>query len=100
MIKAFLTAALLLPATAGSAYAYCYEPSAPYCATQYGEFSDESDFDSCRRKMGYYADEVDTYTSCRTDEANEAVQDAKQDSEDALSTFNDAVRSFNRRADG
>lgn len=42
----------LLPAT--PAAALCYVPSALSCATSYGAFSDQWDFDRCKNEMESY----------------------------------------------
>lgn len=84
------------------AFAYCSEPSAPYCATGYGAFSDEYQFNSCKREMESFASEADDYISCRADEATQIAQDAaddaKRDADSIINSYNDAVASFNRRA--
>ena len=101
--------------------AYCFEPSAPHCASSYLEFSDEYEFDRCKREMQTYADEVETSNQCRQDEVQELAdtaeeearqarqaadeydseaQDASGDIDRAVSAYNDAVQSFNRRAGG
>jgi hypothetical protein len=82
------------------ALGYCSEPSAPFCATRYGEFDDEYDFDSCRRDMENYASEVEEYIACLQREVDDVVAEAQRESESALSEYNDAVDSFNRRARG
>lgn len=82
------------------AHAYCLQPSAPYCATQYGSFSDESDFDRCKREMESYQSDVERYMSCRNDEAQNAIDEANSDNQKARSEYSDAVSSFNRRAGG
>lgn len=100
MIRTLIAASLLLTASSSQVFAYCFEPSPPSCATQYGEFSDQFDFDNCKRSMNYYASEVDTYASCRHDEAAKAMQDAQRDADNAIDEFNDAVGDFNERAGG
>jgi hypothetical protein len=69
--------------------AYCSEPTAPSCATRFGEFDDQDDFDQCKRKMTYFKIEVETYLSCIGDEAARIRND-----------YNSAVERFNRRARG
>lgn len=76
------------------ALAYCSEPSAPYCATGYGGFGDEWEFERCKREMESYQSDVESYLSCRQDEIDTASREAAN----ALSEYNDAVESFNRRA--
>ena len=104
-LLAGVTAAICLAALPTAALAYCSEPSAPYCASSYSDFSDEYEFTSCRNDMESYAREVDDYTSClRRDldilrqEYETAASRAANDADDAISEYNDAVESFNRRA--
>lgn len=82
------------------ARAYCSEPSAPYCATSYGSFDDEDDFDSCKRDMENFRSEVEDYNQCLANEARRAIDEARQKQQAALDEYNDAVSSFNRRARG
>ncbi len=81
-----------------SALAFCIKPSAPYCASSFSDFIDEWEFDSCKREMESYQDEVQRYMNCRNDEAQTAVEEARDDNNRALTEFNDAVSSFNNRA--
>jgi hypothetical protein len=87
---AVLGAALGISAgsTSSSAY-YCSEPSASACATRYGAFDDEDDFDQCKRKMSDFKSEVETFLSCVQREAERVRND-----------YNGTVESFNRRARG
>jgi hypothetical protein len=105
------TAAMLMPA---NSWAFCSEPSAPFCAESYGPFNDQWDFDNCKREMESYKSEIEDYLECNrneVEEANEKVRRAQQEAEEAfskakmdndhaLSEYNDAVESFNRRAGG
>lgn len=68
---------------------YCSEPSPPYCATEYGKFSDNYDFDRCKRDMESYQSEVEYYLQC-----------LKRESQNAVDEYNSTVDSFNRRARG
>ena len=96
MLKLFLAIAILsLPS---AARAYCSEPSAPYCASSYGQFDDQWEFDRCKREVENYASDVERYIDCRSDEANEAVRSAEYDRQNAISEYNNTVDSFNRRA--
>jgi hypothetical protein len=85
---------------ASDALAYCSEPSAPSCASRYGEFDDEWEFDRCKGEMESYRDDVERFLKCNNDEAEEALRKARSDNQDALSEYNDTVESFNRRARG
>ena len=82
------------------AHAYCSEPSAPSCATRFGAFDDEWEFDRCKRDMESYKSDVESYMSCRNDEAQQAINEANRDNERAGASYSDAVSSFNRRARG
>jgi hypothetical protein len=82
--------------TFGAAEAYCSQPSAPSCATRYGSFDDTDDFDRCKRQLTSYKDEVESFMSCKQREMDEARREAER----AVSDYNDAVQSFNRRARG
>jgi hypothetical protein len=72
----------------------CYEPSAPYCATTYGAFSDEYEFSRCRREMESYQSDVEIFVSCQKSEIEDLTSKANR----AISDHSDAVESFNRRA--
>lgn len=99
-MRTILIAAIITITAPSLAHAYCSQPSAPYCATQYDSFDDESDFDRCKREMESYQSDVERYMSCRNDEAQTAIDEANSDNEKARSEYSDAVSSFNRRAGG
>ncbi|MBB2678696.1 UNVERIFIED_ORG: hypothetical protein M2312_002199 [Rhizobium esperanzae] len=82
------------------AFAYCSEPSAPSCASSFGGFDDEWEFDRCKREMESYKDDVERFIGCNNDEAEAALRKARDDNESATSEYNDAVETFNRRARG
>jgi hypothetical protein len=69
--------------------AYCSQPFAPSCATRYGAFDDQDDFDQCKRKMATYQSEAQEFLSCLQKEGDRVRED-----------YNNAVASFNRRARG
>lgn len=92
--------ALAMICSPSTSHAYCSEPSAPYCATSFGSFDDEDDFDNCKREMESYKYEVESYISCRNDEAQEAIDEANASNRKASSEYSNAVDSFNRRAGG
>jgi len=48
-----------------------------------------TEFRRCKREMEHYRDDVDRYVSCLRNDREQAVRD-----------YNDAVESFNRRARG
>lgn len=77
------------------AFAYCSEPSAPSCASRYGSFDDEWEFDRCKRDMEDYRSEVESFISCNNDE----IRKAQQASEEAASEYSEAVDDFNKRAE-
>lgn len=74
-----------------SAYAYCSEPSAPYCATRYGSFDDQWDFDRCKREMESYQSEIEEFMGCNN-------REARSKNDQASSEYSDTIDSFNRRA--
>ena len=84
-----LAAVLALGLHTPAAAYFCSEPSAPYCATEWDEFEDQDEFDSCRWEMESYGSELEDYLSCMRDEMDAALEE-----------YNDAVASFNDRADG
>jgi hypothetical protein len=86
----------LIVAFATPAFAYCSEPSAPSCATRYGAFDDQDDFDRCKRQMRSYQSEAEDFLSCTRREAD----DLKRKSDSVIQDYNNAVESFNRRARG
>jgi hypothetical protein len=81
-----------------AAFAYCAQPSAPYCSTSYGQFSDEWEFERCKNEMVTYQSETERYVSCRNDEAQEAIEEANSDNRKVSSDYSEAVENFNRRA--
>jgi hypothetical protein len=83
-----------LAVSVSSAEAYCSAPTAPYCATRYGAFDDQDDFDRCKRQMASYQSEAQDFLSCTKRE----VDDLKRKSDGLINEYNDAVESFNRRA--
>lgn len=119
-ITIIATTLVVLSATA-EAQAYCMRPSAPSCASSYGSFDDEWEFDRCKRDVENFQSEIESFIQCKQteiDEANDKAQDAAREAEEAASEaetvasdakrdvnqvsseYNDAVRSFNRRAGG
>lgn len=92
MRKILLTLAVLplMPLNEASAF-YCSEPTAPSCASRYGSFDDEWEFERCKREMDSYKDEVESYIDCNN-------QQARRENDDAISNYSSAVDSFNRRA--
>ena len=89
-MKLLLSAGIALMLLHTPAWAYfCSEPSAPYCATSYGPFNDGYDFEDCKRSLERYGSDVETYLDC-----------LRQESDQAISDYNDAIDSFNRRARG
>jgi len=93
LLAVTFAAALPLPASA-----YCYEPSAPSCASSFTNFTDQYEFDRCKREMESYRSDVESFISCNNDEAQEAINKAQRENESASSAYGDAVDSFNRRA--
>jgi hypothetical protein len=93
-------AALLAVFATSEASAYCPEPSTPSCVGRYGEFDDQWDFDGCKREMESYKGEVEEFFRCNNNQAGEALRKARSDNDDALSEYNEAIESLNRRARG
>ena len=81
-----------------SAYAYCSEPPAPNCASQYGSFDDQWEFDRCKSEMESYQNDVEEFMRCNNRLAEEAIDDARRKNNNASSSYNDAINSFNSRA--
>ncbi len=65
---------------------FCYEPSEPFCVSQYGEFSSEYEFETCRRAVERYQRDVQEYLMC--------IEGA------AVDSINEVVDKFNCRARG
>lgn len=118
--KFIITSGLAL-VICGDVHAYCFEPSAPSCATGYGAFNDEWEFNSCKSEMENFESEVEEFGQCKqreVDEANEEAEEAaeqarreaseaediaskaRREVEGAVSNYSDAVRDFNARAGG
>jgi hypothetical protein len=89
MFQYFVSSILIFATFIGPVSAYCSKPDAPHCATGYGKFDDQYDFDRCRSEMQNYRDEVETILECQ-----------KRESQQVLNDYNEAVESFNRRARG
>lgn len=89
MRAALMILPMLVLTSAAPANAYCSPPSAPSCATRYGAFDDEDDFDRCKRQMSSYQSEAQDYLSC-----------VRRETDSAIEEYNSAVNSFNRRARG
>ena len=81
---------------ASTAMAYCSSPSAPSCATRYGAFDNQDDFDRCKRQMISYQSEVESFLSCSKREIDALTQKSKSE----LDEYNSTVERFNRRARG
>lgn len=88
LMRLFFSFAALI-ASMESALAYCSKPDTPYCATRYGKFDNQYDFDRCKREMESYRIDVDSFLSCQ-----------RRESQQAIDEYNEAVNSFNRRARG
>lgn len=96
MLWRICIAGLVLLAIGSRSFASCYTPDAPSCASGYGNFDDEYEFDRCKGEMETYKSEVEDYISCLKRE----VQRLNSQGDGAISDYNDAVASFNRRAGG
>jgi hypothetical protein len=89
MLKHSVIAISLLVTSIDPVRAYCSKPDAPYCATRFGKFDDQNDFDRCKREMESYRSDVESFLDCQ-----------RRESQQALNDYNYAVESFNRRARG
>lgn len=94
----FTILALAALTASDHAFAYCSKPSAPSCATRYGAFDDQWEFDRCKREIESFKDETESFMSCNNDEAQAAISNANSENQSASSEYSDAVSSFNRRA--
>jgi hypothetical protein len=72
-----------------SAFYFCSEPSPPSCATRYGDFDDQDEFETCLRRMKAYGREVEDFTQCLANASDAAIEQ-----------YNSDVRRFNARAGG
>ena len=88
MIRAVILS-LAVGFVATPAFSFCSEPSAPSCASRYGAFADQDDFDRCKREMELYQSETNEFLSCSKHKADSVIEE-----------YNSAVESFNRRARG
>jgi hypothetical protein len=89
-----LLASVTLALMVADAAAYCSEPDAPYCASRFGPFEDEDEFNRCKREMESYRSDVEELLDCLRDES----EDLKRQGDNAANEYDDAVQSFNRRA--
>lgn len=86
MRSLLIAAAIVLLSQTPAAARFCYEPSAPSCADDFGPFADQYDYDNCRDDLEDFATEVDDYVLC-----------LRRSQEDALDAYNQAVDDFNDR---
>ncbi|WP_147023278.1 hypothetical protein [Microvirga aerophila] len=82
-----LSTLIVLSATSAANAFFCSKPDAPRCATGYGSFDDRWEFDRCKTDMERFKDEVEEHLTC-----------LKWLSSKAVSDYNEAIESFNRRA--
>lgn len=84
------------------AFAFCVEPTAPYCVNSFGSFSDEWEFKRCRSDMESYASDVDDFSSCiqreLKDEIQNLVDEAQRKASRVQDELSNAVNDFNGRA--
>lgn len=114
MIRYVLPIAASLIASTGTASAWCIEPSAPSCASNFGSFTDQFEFDICKSDMESYRSQLEEFARCRqrevdeanetakraVDEAEEVARKARDDVQRQSLEYENAVSSFNRRAGG
>jgi hypothetical protein len=77
---------------------YCSEPDQPYCLTSFSTFEDEWAFESCRREMDDWADEVVRYGECLANWVEETAATARSEQSDAVSDYQDGVDYWNCKA--
>jgi len=80
------------------ALAYCSAPSAPFCATRYGSFDDESEFRRCKFEIESYKNDAESFLACQKREADEYLATLKRKSDSVIEEYNSTVETFNRRA--
>lgn len=85
-MKIILT--LLFVVLSINAYAFCSEPSKPYCVSSYGNFNSSSEFESCKYNVERYVRDASDYMECLSKEINETQDEVK-----------DVVNNFNNMAD-
>jgi hypothetical protein len=95
-----LAAAIVLVGACEPALAYCSAPSAPFCATRFGSFDDQYDFDRCKSEMDSYKNDAESFLSCQKREADDYLATLKRKSDGVIEEYNSAVETFNRRARG
>jgi hypothetical protein len=89
MVTRAWIASVLLLITITQSHAFCSQPRAPHCASSFGSFDDRYEFERCKHEMEHYRDDLDRYLSCLRNDREQAVRD-----------YHDAVESFKRRARG
>jgi hypothetical protein len=82
-----LLAACAVLAAPGDVLASCLEPRAPMCAAGDDNFASQEEFESCRGAMESYKADVEDFVSCLQDQ-----------SEDAMTSYREALSSFSTRA--
>lgn len=101
MLKFAMTpAALAAMLSCAPAYAFCIQPSAPSCATNFGSFPSEWEFDSCKRDMESYRSEIDTFIQCRqrdVDEVNQQAMELARDAEEAARRAQEAAQNAQQK---
>ena len=55
--------AILLASQAGL-FAFCIEPSMPYCVDSFGDFDDDYDFQTCKGGLESYLKDSNDYLQC------------------------------------
>lgn len=98
--KRFALLAAMIFCTSETALAYCSTPTAPFCATRYGAFEDESEFRRCKSELEFYKSEAESFLGCQKRESDDFLLSLKRKSDGIIQEYNDAVESFNRRARG
>ena len=92
---AFAVLALVLLRTPSLA---CSEPDAPSCASDYGEFEDQYEFDDCRREMESYQSDVESFVSCRENEIEDRTNEI-EDRTNEIERLNSEIYDLNNEID-
>lgn len=84
-----LAGAILLVGSPANAAPYCNRPDPPSCVSMMSINLDEFSFNSCRRDVQSYRDEIEDYKRC-----------LQNDLADAIDEYSSTVRKFNCYAKG
>ena len=83
-MKTVLLPLLLVLLFPSGGAAFCFEPSEPFCIRGFSEFSSQTEYDSCKRDLEFYLDELSDYARC-------LARDIEDKQEKAIDEFNRRV---------